>query len=836
MRNRFIKLLASGVLIILVASCSGGLFTKVQVKATPTVNAALGSTDYLISDYFTVSDVTKQLGDSGDMTVYDYVDSTTTQKFLVHMPIVEVPLEFDNYMSTTINQAIDPVSIDVPSISFSQTIDTPVNINSMVLGSLGAINVGAVPTVEPGPTTVTKDLPPTNLSLPGFDTATFSSGSLDLVMSVPGATSGFMLTVTNITLSGDSGVITSATPNVNIAVAGGRTISLPLANKTLESSMTVTLGISTTGGTALTVRSINITAALVSCVITGATGIDFEQDVPIPATTIPIAGTFIEAVVETGSISLAVATLPAAWTGFTKTTTLGVTQTSGLNFPSAMYTTSPINLDLSGKTINDNDISVSGNVNIKAENASFSGLSGGSVTLTTAVSTNITKLTSVTIVADAGLIATTPYSEPMSADLVKWVNYIDFTTVGLDLTLDNTLPAGNDLNITVASSAFGIAGSTQTYPAALSTKRTFSNSATPYRFIPSAWPNIDFAVTITPLGYNSGTGNLTLYGITPGQTITFSGTVEVITDWSEADVDPQQEVTGSFPEAGQDPIDLSELSTILGDNLGFGPIPVNFYLSGLNGMTMTGKIWANYTDGTTPASPYFLGDATTTGSISVVSALPVFPAAGITVFDGSSALPTPSITQFDLQAVLNAKPADLTLGYSLTANSVIIHPADLVAGGALKAELVMLVPLALQPVGTAPPEIVIDQVSKTGDDLFGRKVGDDTTDIDKAFDSLVSMQLSLALNNTTGLTGSAFLRSGTWVSNELIIGSGVQNTNLTLDKSDIYYIKTHVPFAPDFVIEVPSTGISLSRSGGITVGITVSATTDVDQTFDLGGN
>jgi hypothetical protein len=103
------------------------------------------------------------------------------------------------------------------------------------------------------------------------------------------------------------------------------------------------------------------------------------------------------------------------------------------------------------------------------------------------------------------------------------------------------------------------------------------------------------------------------------------------------------------------------------------------------------------------------------------------------------------------------------------------------------------------------------------------------------------MNLALNINNSI-LDGTLELEMSEPISGFsqiLSLTSGSQIKTLSIDRADILKIKNTVPFIPDITLRVKSTNndnsISLDTDGDFTIGVTVSAVTDFDQTFDLQG-
>jgi hypothetical protein len=106
---------------------------------------------------------------------------------------------------------------------------------------------------------------------------------------------------------------------------------------------------------------------------------------------------------------------------------------------------------------------------------------------------------------------------------------------------------------------------------------------------------------------------------------------------------------------------------------------------------------------------------------------------------------------------------------------------------------------------------------------------------------LTSLNLTINTTNTTGLIGTALLTDAKGFTKTLSLVSGSGQSSVTLTSSDIQHAINTVPFIPKlrFAVGQGSTSpteIDIQRGGGIQATVTVSAVTNVDQTFSLNGS
>ncbi len=877
MNAKMTGLAALGMAVLFASSCGLTMPTKLQVKATPTVIAPFGSKEYLISDQISVEDIQTSLeGSSSGVEVYDYRDSSSDiQKFMLYYPLTEVDLDFSSYMSdiATASVSFPTQTIPVPSVALSMSNEATFDISATMVAtanaSLGAVTAPfyesnapvTLPNIESGPITTTT-----------FDSVTFSSGSLNLAISLSGASAGLTVTVDSVAIHNASGTtLSSSTTPVN--VTSGGIVSVPLSNVTLTAPFTLVFTLSESGGV---VSATPIDLAIVPSLdpgtkVTAATGVDFSDTVTINVTAPVNAGaSFVGATVSSaansGSLSIDTGAFPATWSGFTKTTDVSISQASvaapvaysGFN-PVAKTgeTAQTVSFDLTGQDISNRDINVAVTVHVVASNGSFSALPSAGLTMTGSASASVTEFADVTVALPVGMDLSQLYSEEASDDMKKWVQWIDITKAGLSIRLTTNLPAGNAVSATVRSTEFGI---NQTHPLVSGSDVEFVNGDgssvidhfVPNPPLPTLPPKIDFSVDIALPGYIAGATSsdpsyVTLHNLQTGTNLTFAASATVLSDWSQISIDPQTGYVGTFPDDGSG-LDLGAVNDILGDGIGFSEVPSYLYLSGLDTST---KLYGTLESTWTGGSDVYLNaaNASDPSAISFVD-VPDFTA-GIDALDPtvySGVLPAYSMW-FDLADALNAKATDLVIDYDLKLTPVTLNKADVATGTKLKAEMVMILPLSLS-VQSGGAELDISQyMDPLTEDVFGRTdINDDAAneDINRVLDSLSSLSLNLHIVNNIGVAVEGTLYQDTTpgdtsnpfeFSKTISIPVAESNVPLLLDSADVQFMKDNL-FIPQFKVVLPNgTGSAidygLNRGGNITIGITASVSTNVDQVVEF---
>jgi hypothetical protein len=648
---------------------------------------------------------------------------------------------------------------------------------------------------------------------------------------------GLVLSANSVVLKDGSGnVLTQSSTPVNL-VAGG-TVTLPLDNVTLTKSLKLSVNVTTSQGTQFQQDTISVTPSLAAgSKISGASGINMTTSISVPAVNVPLsASTLVSATVGTGAVTITLDPFPTGWTGFSRTTSVAIAQTgaNGLSVSLANQPGTSIALPLDGQTMNANSIGVTASGTITATNASFSGLGSGAVSFGVTAAADVSLFTTIKVQPGAAFTPSQLITKPVTDDLKKWVTQIHFTKVGVSFNISNALPPGNDLTLAVDSTAFGITTAT---PTAIPARLLATDAVTPtpadffktnLTFVPNNYANFDFTVKLIPTSWNGTT--MDLHNIVPGTPLSITGTVTLVNDWDTAVVDPGSGgFPGKFPGDGSKS-DLSKLTDYLGSGLTFQPIQSYLYVSGLPGASMTGWIRGQYAANATKLA--VLGDPTNPAPITMLPTPPVFPVGD--TYNGALDVSATSAPLGDLSSALNAKPSDFWIDYTLNVGPVPITNSA-IQPKEINADLVVLFPLVLD--ATAGAEINLDKSMPTGD-LFGRKVGGDNSNIDNMIDKLTSMTLTLNTTNTTGISGTATLTDGAGFTKPLTLGAdpAAQAITFVLSKAELVHLKNQIPFEPKLKIGgLPST-LTIKRGGSINANITVTAVTDIDQTFNLQGS
>ena len=227
----------------LLVSC-GSPFSKVQIKAEPSLYAPLGSKNFEMSSYVSVEKIRDMLN-SGEqneaaskLKVYEYDDGYGTMAFRLYYPLMDLDLDFSSYMDkldmTELGSAIPAVAFTVPALNgleiATQTVSVP-----------GTAGYGGQPLTSETAELVNKVLQESgsrlaiedrkvNVAGEGLKAVTFASTGNTIIMTLTPTVEGITCTpYIAITLPDGKETVefipTGTDPNTYTADFGGKTIS-----------------------------------------------------------------------------------------------------------------------------------------------------------------------------------------------------------------------------------------------------------------------------------------------------------------------------------------------------------------------------------------------------------------------------------------------------------------------------------------------------------------------------------------------------------------------------------------------------------------------------------
>lgn len=702
----------------ILVSC-GNVFSKVQIKAKPSIYAPLGKEEFKMSTYVTVEKIEELLGGGKENSdfpfkIYDYDgDKDRALAFRLYYPLMDFDLDFGNYLKgmdlSSFKTAIPKIDFTVPKFSnliLEQTVEGP-----SVPGGVA----GNVDNVE---------LPIKNMST-----------------EIPGE--GFR----SVTFSNENAMYMTLTPSTeNFTCVPDISVILPSTNGQTER-------------------------------------VKFVQDTN----------------------------------------------------DSKRY-----KADFGGKTIVPGELKFEGLITLN-------GTVSGDSNIKIAITADLDKgFESATVAVPEGTKFEHTVSFDFPEEVKKMVEKVVFADKGLgfDLTLNSTLPKGNNIDMSI--NAFG-EDLTKITPAE-SNVWSFRTTAKEYVLKPEN--PFSATIKVTPPGYNKGENTMTIKDVVPGASYSLSGEAKIIADWKSITLkntatDP---FTGSFPAAGAEPIDLSKFTELLPKEIAFKDIGAALFISSPikkgnsetagTGLSFKGNVSISGGDGN---STTLVSDKKSLNLVNPVE----LPAEG-KVWSGD--LPTPSADMGkEITDFLNSRPTSLNLNYSLSLGSgTTISKDSLPEDGktSVKAEIVITLPIKLAVTKNAEFDVFALANIPTDKDLFGRTEAPATNEqINDLLKMLTSLNIGIDYNNNLGVALGAKVHLLTdkdgnpTVTKDFMLEKGKNTYNLKLTGEQIKQVMEAYPFCPRVYVELPSGDVVLEREGGIDLSLGVTAVTDINYTYDLkGGN
>lgn len=699
----------------ILVSC-GNVFSKVQIKAKPSIYAPLGKEEFKMSTYVTVEKIEELLGGGKENSdfpfkIYDYDgDKDRALAFRLYYPLMDFDLDFGNYLKgmdlSSFKTAIPKIDFTVPKFSnliLEQTVEGP-----SVPGGVA----GNVDNVE---------LPIKNMST-----------------EIPGE--GFR----SVTFSNENAMYMTLTPSTeNFTCVPDISVILPSTNGQTER-------------------------------------VKFVQDTN----------------------------------------------------DSKRY-----KADFGGKTIVPGELKFEGLITLN-------GTVSGDSNIKIAITADLDKgFESATVAVPEGTKFEHTVSFDFPEEVKKMVEKVVFAENGLgfDLTLNSTLPEGNDVGISI--NAFGEDLQETKKDNVLSFRKTGD-----YELEPK--DPLSATIKVTPPGYNKGENTMTIENVLPGASYSLSGEAKIIADWKSITLKDTDAVPfeGSFPAAGAEPIDLSKFTELLPKEIAFKDIGAALFISSPikkgnsetagTGLSFKGNVSISGGDGN---STTLVSDKKSLNLVNPVE----LPAEG-KVWSGD--LPTSSVDMGKgITDFLNSRPTSLNLNYSLSlGNGTTISKDSLPEDGktSVKAEIVITLPIKLAVTKNAEFDVFALANIPTDKDLFGRTEAPATNEqINDLLKMLTSLNIGIDYNNNLGVALGAKVHLLTdkdgnpTVTKDFMLEKGKNTYDLELTGEQIKQVMEAYPFCPRVYVELPSGDVVLEREGGINLSLGVTAVTDINYTYDLkGGN
>ena len=725
----------AGVAFLLAACSNVTLFNKVQVKGAPSIYAPLGGTKVEVKDFLTAEKISEMLGKDSKFKVYNYTGDADSKAltFLMEYPIMEMPLNFDEYLGkldlSKMDTSIPAMEFSIPTLDFSLASQTV-----------------AVPGGE---------------DLKG---QTLNEQSAQLLNQTIGQNKSLAIEERKITLKSEG--LKSA------VFAEGNKITL-----TMEP----------------TIEGISVSSANISMTLPG------------------------------GSEEI----------NFTDTNNAGT------------YTA-----NLGKKTISNGDFVIKGTIFVSANVVAGTQIPAEGIGVKIEMGLDLDKgFESATIAVPAGTNLDQTVNTPLPEEMTKLVSSITFETVGAAVTLNNGLPAGNDINVTVSSTTLSITEKKEAFPAqSTATKKFLGQNVT---LQPATQSNIDMKMKVELPGYKSADNTFTVQNVKPGEKYSVGGSVAFEANWQQATVKTDKPFEGSYPAGGGEPMKLSDLWKLIPEGISFKEIGAYLYMEAPMDIKMSGYMTMNEKS---------LWGSTEKKETLSKSTAPVGPKEGewTDYVDPIKA----SVNLSDkLLDILKGQPDSLSFKYSLEAEEVKINKEQVSGTQSLRAVMLMKLPMALEinsdkmvdkpkdlpfkekgvPIDVFTLAKVYSDEPDANKDLFKREEPWSLDDeINTLLDQLQSLKMELDYTNDLGMSlGAWFYDSGTEISKNFTLEQGSGTINLDFGLEEIKKIIQVYPFSPKLYVFLPDTTpeqpFVLNRDGKLGFTLTVAAAADIDYTYDLKG-
>ena len=839
----------TSVLIALVftATCSLQPFSSVRIKASPKVYMPLGAKS------ITEAEVCKKIEDfvPKNSRLYRYYPSGAANdapiRYLMHYPVDSFDFDINRYFggeesinNAALSQTFNK-TISVPDLQ--QKKDVPIDVSGINQELLNRFNTGTtIPiTIPPGIAPLLSYRRSVNVSFTGFNTISFENGAKLTLSSSP---TPVTYTITAATME-SNGASVPGTISLD-----GKKIEFSLDGITINNTVSFQLTLNLTSGSG----DISLSTKLEGVIkkVTGVNAADIAVSLPAQTISLSLPAEFEKATIAEGSMKFSVQ-MPNEWSGITIEEKMKVEQggVDGFSIIPSEYRPLGNTISLENQNLNNQStLSCTPAFKVKLNNATYTKQDSLPITL----ALDIKKFKEITLQNPSGL--TDEKNEPIPNTIKDWVKKIKFNSVSATIKLNNGLPEGNPVTITLESTAFKIPSHSEEFAAEQETTKVYHGISNWELNVEHTTSPLDLKSTVRLPGYDSDKDTFTVKNISTGSNITFSGAVSFNLDWEEITLKAKNNQTVSFPPTGR--MDLSKLTSKLKDfGIKLEEIPVYFYAGSDSGLfknkTMDVKLTATYikTGETSDTSAVlvnksnitlkalpagtFPSDKTFTGSI---------PPATFVIKEGEDGV----LTTF--AGIMNDYPKDLQLACVLNMNEIPITRAEY---NTLKdkkpkvsIDLVLDVPVGFK-VETKHTLSVMDMlgINMSGTDLFGRRSEhDQSSEIGQILNSLRSIQICVNLkNDLSGDVPKCILRfkngsgiainddSGMPIEKEITAAAGELTVKLT--SSELKKLLDTYPVSPDLVLELPKGSYSLKRGFKLGASITVLAETDIDYSMKV---
>lgn len=705
--KKIIALSSFSSLLFLFFGCNWQIPKSVAIETDASYKFQVGSYTKSLKEELSAKNITEKINSNSqsgsatknsnyELNIYDYTGKSKTDRQLLAditfgkmefdiSKLLPSDLDFENAFSGSSESQSQSQEITIPDLTSS------ISENAMTI-ELGDFSKEIPQKIQFQDTTV--PIPDTTISISEsdalsttlispieikvktengtFESMTFASGSsLEITLNPPTTPatiqSGFSATIGCIlyNVNGESKTQVTKSEQKPLSTTGATTISIPLDNKILGKNISVGFfgEITGSGTTGTTTYSYSVKSKFTDTTsiskISGAT-MDFSGDESSSEKssldfTNTIAKTenspFVECTIGEGNLNIA-CEKPNGWRGITFTPEITVSGgieakdsdwTNAEGSDSANYVINK-NLSLANKKYKNEDITISGKVKVKLENAEIT-FSDETKSLSVKPTCTISKINSA-VANLKSVISKLEYNVEYNLDgKDKISDYVESVTLesgtGIRIPYTNTLPEGNDISVKYYSNFLKIGSDssqkTETMKSFGDEKESDGTekqgtmsflSESEQEIKPSENQKIDFNVklelpkTDLPTEYSSSSSAAdkefytVLKDIELGKTYKLNiGNPESVFNWKEAKVKTDK-IDTSFTQTIDTGIDMSSVLSSITDSIGdseflksfsISEVPMYLYVAkpgidAFKDLSLEGKIVAKTTDTTTSST------------------------------------------------------------------------------------------------------------------------------------------------------------------------------------------------------------------------------------------
>lgn len=839
--------------LIFTVTCKLQPFSSVRVKANPKVYFPLGSKS------ITEDEVFKKFENlvPKNARLYRYQSGQDDKlRYLMHYPLKTLELDISKYFNgdplgnggSGNNAAFShnfSKTISVPDLRQSKDISIDVSsINQKLLTKFNTGNITPKVAILSGTLPSSSyPLPAVNVKFQGFKTIAFKDGA-KLKLSLNSSTVHYAITAAEMKSNGRS---------VVAETISGQNIEFPLGGITINNTVSFQLTLNLTSGSGYIFFDTSLEGVIEKA--TGVTSAD-DIDVNLPAQSVPLTlpADFEKATIAEGSMKLSTQ-MPDGWENIVIKEKMEVKQSGSDGFLISPSDYRPLgsNISLENQKLNKQQLSYTPVFKVKLNNATYTKHDRLPVTL----ALDIKKFKEITLKNPSDL--TDEKNEPIPNTIKDWVKKIKFNSVSATIKLNNGLPEGNPVTITLESTAFKIPSHSEEFATEQETTKVYHGTPNWELDVEHTTSPLDLKSTVRLPGYDSDKDTFTVKNISTGSNITFSGAVSFNLDWKEITLKAKTNQTGSFPETSSQ--DLSALTSKLKiAGIKLKEIPMYFYagsdLELPDSTAVTVQLTAKYHK---PDNSSETKTLVNKNNIVTLKALPAgtFPSDNKKPFTGSMPDPTLEIKegesgcQTTWTKIMNEYPKDLQLSYNLSMNEITINGTKYKEykekyknkNPKVSIDLVLDVPVGFKVDSETMPSLTeLSGINMPDNDLFGRGSSNDKPFGVKQLSDGLRFKVGITLKN--GLNGASVVpkfvlqfKDGDGNSIKNAVGNPIEKTvtvageqALTFTATELDELLKKYPVKPELYLKLPSGDYSLRRDFELGASLSALVEADIDYT------